>query len=608
MKKILTLILVLCLFLTCSACNNGNNDNVKPDEPTEVTADITMANFVKKLKAGNYLIDAKNYVRTSVVSPEQVYFTYNNDSGYDDYAFVTLKGETFEGILDENALTEITFVSTDNAIDALTYLLPNNWITISDGNMFNLFYNNVDNPLEFTTNDENVKTTLLGLGGYGQLALANMEEVHMLLDKADPTSVRFTAVIHDIPAARIYYDDLDLTINFGVAQGDPRIDKWSKNPVYPATRTSWTRNDINTFEQLFMRGYGKDTIPFPSFASYTLRVDDSEYMSASRLYITDAHGTEKDVEGYIQALLNRGYKRESVTLSDGNKTDVYRLLLREEYGAYIQRFPSYDKGFEMELSLYYDTPTYEGLAAISDVVVKNGYAELPETDKISEWFGTDTGKRRSEGWAYFFNYDLYMQMLLKYEDYDAALAYCQDYGNRLIEKGFVEEYTPDSNGAKFRSTNGSKTFRYTFNDDGTLAFEFRSEKDISVEEVKKRIVDNGIPECDLHGDISARDITRYHYEISEFEGLYLNVYQPFDSNEEAEKFLDDYVAILEEQGYYYTNPQVIGSYRTFGYLNEELFKFVGFDLLRGEDSATVFFEFVSVGGREESILGSAIHY
>ena len=75
MNKILALLIAMCLILTCSGCtNSGDNDKpVDPDpQPEVIDAEITMENFVKKLEAGNYVIDAKNYVKTTAVSPEQV--------------------------------------------------------------------------------------------------------------------------------------------------------------------------------------------------------------------------------------------------------------------------------------------------------------------------------------------------------------------------------------------------------------------------------------------------------------------------------------------------------------------------------------------------------
>ena len=88
---------------------------------------------------------------------------------------------------------------------------------------------------EFTSNDEIVKTTLLGLAGFSEIALYQMEEVHMLLDREDPSVVNFTAVMDD--AGMIHYDDLDRTLRFGEAKSDPRIESWLKTPSYPPTPT-----------------------------------------------------------------------------------------------------------------------------------------------------------------------------------------------------------------------------------------------------------------------------------------------------------------------------------------------------------------------------------
>ncbi len=243
--KILALFMALMLLLSLCACgrsenNDSSNNSVTPEgstEPTEVSPDTAMENFVKKLTAGNYVVDVPGYVKTTVVSPEQVLFTMDNDSSSAiNNAFVTLNGETFEGYLESEMLTDIAFVAPGDAIDAVSYLLPNNWITISGGNMFELFYNNVDDPLEFTSYEDSVKTTLLGLAGYGEFALTVMEEVHMLLDAEDPSSVHFTAKMGET-GTMIHYDDLDLTLEFGNAVSDPRVEAWLKDPSYPPTRT-----------------------------------------------------------------------------------------------------------------------------------------------------------------------------------------------------------------------------------------------------------------------------------------------------------------------------------------------------------------------------------
>ena len=51
---------------------------------------------------------------------------------------------------------------------------------------------------------------------------------------------------------------------------------------------------------------------------------------------------------------------------------------------------------------------------------------------------------------------------------------------------------------------------------------------------------------------------------------------------------------MEEQGYVQFDPLKVGSVRQFVYFNEDLRKYEGFDLLRLENGAQIFFEFVSI--------------
>ena len=636
MKKtrIIALLLALALILSCSACagkdegstaapteatksseteapTSADKETEAPTEaptetePHEPDAETAMDNFVKKLQAGNYLVAPENYIRTNVYSPEQITFTHEEESYADDFAFITLDGETFEGLLEDEGVTEIAFAEPENAIDTLAYLLPNYWITASGGNMWNLFYNNIDNPLEFTSNDETVKTTLLGLAGYSEMALGFMEEVHVLLDDEDPTNVRFTAHIGET-GTMIHYDDLDLTLQFGAGTSDPRVEKWLSDPTYPPTRTGWTRSDVATLDLVFQKDYGVMAVPFPEFASYAMIFDDDAYQERTEVLLKDAHATEKDVEEYKALLLANGYQEAAKELADGTTESVYRKLLREEYSAYAELEPVFDNGFELTGRMHFEEQEYEGQAAINAVLAEKGFAEMPETDIFTGWKATDQAPSRSEGWLYFFDYNLYMPFILQYDDADAAQKYIDDYCRQLEKKGLKAAYAPTEERGEYGSPNGRITFKYTYDLDNTVILEFKNEKTYTPEQVNALLAEHGLPAADIHGDIAARDLTRYYYNIAEFRGLHISVYQPFDSTEDAEAFLDGYAAVLEENGYEYTNPQAVGSNRSFLFWNEEQAKYVGFDLNRGEDSATVFFEFVSIEPEEESALEGAL--
>ena len=611
--KVLSLMLItglLCIICLCGSApvENGANvlihiNNEAAEEADEPDPEVTMENFVNKLNEGNYVVDAEGYLKTTVASPEQVYFTDPNDeSSILNCAFVTLNGETFQIGLDEESLNSAgAFVGPGNAVEALGTYLPNGWIDASDGNMFNLFYNNVDDPLEFTSYDSCVKMTLLALGGYSENALEQMEEVHMLLNEEDPTSVHFTAVINDV-GSFIHYDDLDLTLEFGAGESDPRADEWLSNPVYPPTRTDWTESDVYMLDIVFMRGCGKDAVPFPSFASYAMNFDDKAYDEANMIRVTDAHGTEEDLEAYKEMLLGLGFEEVSLEEEDGSTASVYRRMLREEYRCYVQLYPFYDNGFVLEGRPYYDNPVYDGLEAFSEALQQYGFAALEDTEIFDGWNAVDTAASRSEGWAYFFDYDFYTALILSFEGQEEAQAYFEDYGNKLLDLGFIASYSPGEGGGKYESANGFSTFRYTFEDEETVILEFKKEKSLSAEEASARISEHGLPEITFSDDIGSRDITRYYYEISGFTGLHLLVYETFDSTEEAERFLDDYTAVLDEEGYLMMDPQKLGSQKAFLYFNEELAKYVAFDYFPEDDGAEVNFDFVSIEPEEEGIL------
>ena len=619
-KKILALILSLCLIFAlcaCGAANNGNssggspnNSNTEPSEkdltPPEIS-EKAMDNFVKKLQAGNYTVDTEGYADTVVVSPEQVHIDFKFYDRPVTYAYMTLKGETFEAMIDDGVIDDVYYNSTDTAVEAAGFILPNYWIEASGGSMFELFYNNVEKPLEFTSNDETVKTTLAALAGMNEFALQRMEEVCIEFDAMDPASVHFTAVVPDDESGRHYYDDLDLTIKFGEAKSDPTVDKWLSDPVYPPVRTAWTKSDIGELDLAFMRDYGKDAVPFPGVASYAMNFDKDAYNEFNGIYLSDAHLTEKDVEDYKALLKSNGFTETTGKLADGSEATVYRKLLREAFNAYSQLYVAYDDGFTVEGTLYYECPEYEGREAISKAVEEYGFSPLPETDVFTGWTAVESSGPQAEAWAYAFEYDFFMSFGLNYKDRAAAKEYLSGYVDQLISDGFKEIYQPGEDNRKAGNSNESVTFHYTLPDEeddtGIAQVWFKDERTIPVDQVLEILKEHGFPDTDIHGDILARDGAKYQYQISGFEGVRLYIYQPYDSIEQIEKYLDVYTAGLEDLDYLPTNPQSFSSNRQFLYFNEELRKYVAFDINPNDDgSATLFYEMVSFESPLDSMM------
>ena len=134
-NRLLALILALCLLIGCCACgapsnggngnDSGNSSNTNIDDltPAEIS-DLAMGNFIKKLRAGNYVAGSADVVLTTAVSPQQIYFQYPHEGYPLTYAYMTLNGETFATLIEDNEIGDIEFVSRDNAIDAVKRWSP----------------------------------------------------------------------------------------------------------------------------------------------------------------------------------------------------------------------------------------------------------------------------------------------------------------------------------------------------------------------------------------------------------------------------------------------------------------------------------------------------
>ncbi len=587
----------------CAADSGGETEAPETPETPEtqpVPAEISeaaMDNFVRKLDAGNYVVDADGFLKTTVSSPEQVGFAYYEDM-YDDYALFTLNDETFRSFLAGDTLGEAEYLMTGNALSAAGYRLPNYWAEISDGNLFELFYNNPEMPLEFVSYDDNVKMTLMSLAGYGSAALNLMHEVYMVFDAEDPAEVRFTAVVDDNPVARIYFDDLDVTLKFGGAETDPRVDAWLKAPVYPAARTEWDDNDLFFLNSVFLPGYGADALPFPDFASYALTLDEDAFAMNNMILLRDAHGTDADLAHYITLLEDAGFTACEETAEDGGTRTVYRKPLREEYLASVSAYPHMDNGFVLEARTFHDSPEYDSLAAMNDLIRPFGYPDLPESEHLTGWYGVDDGRARTESWLYFFDYVLSLYATAQFDDAAELETYLDDYGVMLEGYGYTPVYMENGEEGKvldyYESANGASVFRYAVGEDGTVTFQFRNEREFTPEEAITVITDAGIPEVPLRGNISCRDITGYHRMVRDFKGpLYFTLYQPFEDTTEAERFLDDYTSVLEDAGYVRTNPMMIGSLKANAYYNEEEDRFVAFDYFPDNSVPMVAMDFVA---------------
>ena len=222
---------------------------------------------------------------------------------------------------------------------------------------------------------------------------------------------------------------------------------------------------------------------------------------------------------------------------------------------------------------------------------EHGFAPLADTDLFTGWSTTDEWASRTEGFAYFYEYDLYAPFALSFSDRAAAEGYWKDYGKKLTELGLLESYTPGEGKTEYKTPDGDKLLRITFLEDNTVTLEFKSSAVLSADDANRMLAEHGIPEIGFSGSISGKDIARYRYEISGFIGMMLTATQQYKSSAEAEQFLDSYVEELEKQGFLpIDDPRRAGSSRQFLFMNQEDRKYVAFDYYPGEDGASVLFE------------------
>ncbi|MCR5793855.1 MAG: hypothetical protein K6G61_00735 [Solobacterium sp.] len=645
-KHSLIFLTALCFIL--SACQSGTQSSSAPgsaegepgsetavpdsesaepgSETAEADSEKAMENFLAKLEEGNYVLNAAGYLKTTVASRDQVTFEYTEDN-YNDFTVMSVNDETFQAIITDGALEEARYLGEGQAIEAAAVRLPNYWMdeSVSDGNIWNLFYNTPEEPLKFMSHEEVLKKNILSYVGYADNAVRLMQDVYLVLDAEDPSTAHIQAVVDDDLVARVNYDDIDVEITFGNAQTNELADAWMKDPVYPEARSEWSEVDEFIFNSVFLPEYGLDAIPFPSFASYALKVDDQNFVMDDEVFIRDAHASEEDMADYITLLLSEGFSEAKETDEDGTEKTYYRKMLRDEYKCYSSINLEYDNGVSLTAKKYYDFPVYDTLDAVNEAITKAGFAELPASDNFTSVLGTDKAYEMTEGWLYFFDYDLGLYVDIAFDDKDAVTAYLNDYQKSLEEAGWTavrnaeeemdtvsaylhaDRETLGEEGFKalrdeedgeampadrYESPNGNAEFRYRFNDDNTFTMLLSSERYYSADETEKMITDAGFPAIELNDTVACRDLRMFH-KVREGRDTkaFLAVSVEFESTEEAEEFLNSYETALNDAGFDRENPDVAGTLKRNALVNADGSMVVGIDFF--DSPVSVYFDFIA---------------
>ncbi len=592
----LILSVVLCFSLTsCAEGAPATPTSESTNNPTEeVSSEKAMENFLAKVDACNYTVDAKDHLKISVFSKDQVNFEYADDM-YNDFTVMSVDNETFQAFLTEDGLEDVSFIDEGHAVDAAKSRLLNYWMdeSVSEGNIWNLFYNDQDEPLKFVSYEDVVKQTVMSFMGYGDNVLRLMHEVYMILDAEDPALVHLQAEVDDDVVARIFPDDIDVTVTFGDAESNSLAEKWMSNPVYPEGRTEWTEGDIFILNSVFLPGYGKDALPFPSFASYAFKIDEENFVFNDEVSIRDSRASEKDMQEYIAELLKNNFTEVKDKDADGVEKTYYRRLLRDEYDCYTSVNLEYDNGVNMVANKYYEFPVYENQDEINKVIQAHGYLPLPASANIKSLYARDSANQLTESWLYFFNYDLLLYADVDYENYEELLDYLNEYGDALVNAGFHPVYTDETEQEidRYESEDEFCSFRYHVEDD-VVTLLFKSEKYISADEAEKMIQDAGFPAIDLKDYTSCRDLKKFEkVQYGKDFKTYLTLSQSYDTVQEAEDFLSAYEAVLEDAGFGRTNPANVSTNKQIAIYNEDKGMLVGVDFTEQNGGALINFEF-----------------
>ncbi|MCR5174574.1 MAG: hypothetical protein K6C09_08125 [Oscillospiraceae bacterium] len=567
----------------------------EPENPA-VISERAMDNFLAKLAAGGYVMDAEGYLRTDAFSDDLVVFDYADDESNKDFAVWSYDNEVFQGFLKSDGIRDISFLTEGTALETAEIKLPTHWLSpeVSDGNIYNVFYNDTEDPLKFVSYDNGVKDQIRSFAGYSQTAMRYMHEVYLTFDQEDPTVAHVQCQVDDDEVARYYFDDIDISITFGGARSDERVEAWMEDPVYPEVRTEWLYGDYFMFNSVFMSGMEDPLIPFPPFASYAMMLNDETFAFDDKITLRDSHASQEDTDAYITLLKEAGY--EETETEDGV---CYRRLLRDETKCYASVSVGYDNGINVEVTKYYEFPTFEGLDAVNEQIAPFGFSALPDTGVLVNHTGVDTRYEATESWMYFFDYDIVLYVYASYGDPEAAEEYLNAYAEELTKNGFVPRYVNGEEGGEidyWQSPDARASFRYHFEDDGeTVILLFKSEKGLSADEANAILKEEGFPELDADAYENGRDLKKFEQVRSGSDlkaSLSLTIELP--SSAETEAYLEEYIAALEDLGFYRVPGTMVKSMKPIGYINEEKGLGVAFEYYPSEDGpASCYFDFKS---------------
>ena len=516
----------------------------------KVDAETAMTNFFDRIAEPDYSICNEEYINVVAHSDELVYFDYVRDDLYSDFAVMSIDDDAFQGFYDGNQMTNITYLNEGNAYETARVRLLNSWIDIVGSNIWDCFYNDPDNPLRFTSNDELIKTNCLKYTSYGvEFALTKMKEVVLTLDAEDPTSAIISFDFDD-NFQQLEYTELIVT--FGNTEGEPIAEAWMSDPnkTLPEAITDW--GDLEFYlNSVFLMGQGNEALPFPDFASYAFKLDEQAFMDYEIIYIRDPKASFADVLEYeAKLVVDCGFHPITTEAKP-----TFRLKLREYkdgtncYSNIEIDCDSDWTGVTIVAYKYYDSNEYDDLGDINAALTDKGFYALPKSNNFTDYYAADRTYEVVESLLYLFDYDLAINIEISYNDYAEVETYINNYVTRLEqEMNFIPSQVPGSNYHTLSTENYRKSFDYMINTStNTLSLVFKNELYIPTSTALAKIEEMGFPEIDVTGlDCNS------HKVVTNFFTAYYNAKIDyalqftidFETIVERDTFLNNYLPIL----------------------------------------------------------------
>ncbi|MCR4899003.1 MAG: hypothetical protein K5892_07290 [Acholeplasmatales bacterium] len=525
-----------------------------------ISSEVVMNNFLYNLDALKYTIDTPNYRTVNVSSNNLISFNYT-DGQHLDYSYMTIKNEnstgkkideTFKATFDGETINKIEYMGSDKSIDYVYSSLPNYWTSYeaSEGNIWNLFYNNVDNPLEFMSKDSTVINTCKNFAGIGDMFASRIDHIVLTASTISANNVTITVKFDD---GYPILNDIDFTISFGNSKGDDRAKAWmeNENRQYPEILTQY--DDVYEFilDSVFLPGYGTTAVPFPDYASYALTINGDNYASTDEVVIRDSHATEENKDNYIKKLKDLGFTETKEELSGGTYLTKYRILLREKYKCYSDVLVEYSETYGVSIfaSKYYDEETYNDLDGINDAINSLGFIKLNKTDNFTEFYATDEKNHRTEDLLYFFDYNMALNVQIRYSDLEKVNTYMETYINNLLDNNYVKKVQEDEIYYEYSNSNIKRSVRYTIEGDLVLMF-YKSEQFINNQTAYNELIANGFETTTADKIDKCRDLYTYlNVKFDYDDTLAYSLQYVFDTEEEVTTFLDNVTANAIQNGF-----------------------------------------------------------